>query len=130
MTGFPVEHDAAEPMGFIFDNGRDERLLYVTDTYYVKYRFSKITHMLVEMNYAEDIAQGRVDRGELDYTLHSRILTSHFEEANALLFIGANLSKYLQEVTLIHLSKDNGDPERFKRKTQQLTRVPVTIAGR
>lgn len=130
VTGFPVEHDAAEPMGFIFDNNQGDRLLYVTDTYYVKYCFSKITHMLVEMNYAEDIAQERVDRGELDYTLHSRILTSHFEMTNALTFIGVNLSKYLKQVTLIHLSRDNGDPERFKRKTQQLTGVPVTIAGR
>lgn len=130
VTGFEVEHDAAEPFGFIFDTNAGERLLYVTDTYYVKYRFKHITHMLVEMNYAEDIAARNDQEQSLNHTLHKRIRTSHFEESNALMFIGANLSKYLQAVTLIHISSSNGDPERFKQKTQQLTGVPVAIAGR
>lgn len=125
---FPVRHDAAEPVGFLIKNSMGERLLYVTDTYFVKYRFDHIAYMLVEMNYSYDIAAQNVDDGTLNYSLRNRILTSHFEMKNSLNFIKANLSPELKWIELIHLSDKNSDQQLFKEKAQALTGVPVYVA--
>ncbi|WP_054655293.1 MBL fold metallo-hydrolase [Lentilactobacillus kisonensis] len=128
VTAFPVKHDAAEPAGFLIIDSMGERLLYVTDTYFVKYRFNDINYMLVEMNYNQQIAQKNVDKGILNYSLRNRILTSHFEMKNSLDFIKSNLSPSLKWVELIHLSDNNSNEELFKEKTQVLTGVPVLVA--
>lgn len=131
VTAFPVAHDAAEPVGYVFDNNTSkERLIYVTDTYFVKYHFNHVNQMLVEMNYAQDIAVENDVEGRLNHHLHDRIITSHFEMQNSLEFIEANMSDSLQLITLIHVSSTNGDPERFKKAVQELTGVPVKIARR
>lgn len=128
ITAFDVNHDAAEPTGFIFENQIGERLLFVTDTYYVKYRFLNITHMMVETNYSLEIIRKKVAEKEIASYLKNRILKSHFEFENSKQFIRANKSKRLQEVWLLHLSDSNSDEELFKREVQALTGVPVYIA--
>ena len=43
---FETQHDAAEPLGFlIYSTLTHEKLLFATDTYFVKYRFPKLTHI-------------------------------------------------------------------------------------
>lgn len=128
VTPFPVKHDAAEPVGFLIQNAAGEKLLYVTDTYFVKYRFKDIEYMLVEMNYSNAIASQNVKDGSLNYSLRNRILTSHFEMKNSLNFIKSNLSPTLKWVVLIHLSDKNSNEDLFKRRTQALTGVPVYVA--
>lgn len=128
VTPFPVKHDAAEPVGFLIENAAGERLLYVTDTYFVKYRFDHISYMLVEMNYSNEIASNNVQSGALNYSLRNRILTSHFEMQNSLNFIKSNASPSLRWVKLIHLSDVNSNEKMFKEKTQALTGVPVYVA--
>lgn len=125
---FDVKHDAVEPVGFLIMNEMGERLLYVTDCEFVRYKFKNISYMMIEMNYALDIATDNVNDGELNYSLKNRILGSHFEMQSSLDLIRANKSPSLKEVWLIHISKTNGDPERFKKATQQLTGVPVYVA--
>ena len=127
ITAFDVEHDAAEPVGYLIETGSD-KLLYVTDTYYVKYRFKDITQMLVEMNYSAEIAAQNVAQGILNQSLEKRIMESHFEMDNSLAFIKANMSDKLQNIVLIHLSSTNGNSILFKQKVQELTGVPVYIA--
>ncbi|VDG23696.1 MBL fold metallo-hydrolase [Lactiplantibacillus mudanjiangensis] len=128
VTAFRVQHDAAEPVGFLLENYLGERLLYVTDTYFVKYRFSNINKMLVEMNYSRDIAMKNEQNGDLNHSLENRLFTSHFEMNDALDFIKTNISSCLEDVTLIHLSDLNSNEELFKRKVQELTGVPVYVA--
>lgn len=128
VTGFEVQHDAAEPMGFIFENRMGERLLFVTDTYFVRYRFKNISHMMVEMNYSKEIIEANSADG-FAKILKDRILASHFEMQTSLNFIKVNLSNKLQEVWILHVSKSNGNPNLFKESVQKLTGVPVHIAG-
>jgi phosphoribosyl 1,2-cyclic phosphodiesterase len=40
---FDTQHDAAEPLGFLLANQDGEKLLYATDTYFIRYRF-KVSH--------------------------------------------------------------------------------------
>ena len=52
---FDVQHDAPEPLGFLCTStATGEKLLYFTDTYYLKYRFQGVTHIMAECNYSEE----------------------------------------------------------------------------
>lgn len=128
IQAFEVEHDANEPLGFLITSEKD-RLVYVTDTYFVKYKFKNVTQMMVEMNYSKDVLDEEVEQGvETAELLKNRIYRSHFEMRTALDFIKANRSKALQQVILIHVSSTNADSGLFKSNTQRLTGVPVYLA--
>lgn len=128
VAAFDVNHDAAEPTGFLFENQLGEKLLFVTDTYFVKYKFKGITHMMIEANYSLEIIRSKVLQKEVGEFLKNRILRSHFELENSKEFIKVNMSEQLKEVWLLHLSDSNSDEELFKREVQAITGVPVYIA--
>src|SRR5690625_843746 len=52
---FDVEHDVSEPLGFLLMNQQGEKLLFATDTFYVRYKFKGLTHIMIECNYSMDI---------------------------------------------------------------------------
>ncbi len=55
VRAFETQHDAQEPLGFLLHSRTsNERLLYATDTYYIRYKFPGLTHIMVECNYAQD----------------------------------------------------------------------------
>ncbi len=60
---FDTQHDAAEPLGFLLANQAGDKLLYATDTYYIRYKFYGLTHIMVECNYAADILKTNVKAG-------------------------------------------------------------------
>lgn len=127
VTPFKTEHDAAEPCGFLIDNTSGDRLVFITDSYYVKYRFPNVTHMMVEANYSKDVIDENMTSG-FDLKRKTRLLESHFDFNQTKEFIKANKSNRLQEVWLLHLSDSNSIEKQFKEETQQLVGVPVYVA--
>jgi len=125
---FETQHDAAEPLGFLLANQAGDKLLYATDTYYIRYRFRGLTHIAVECNYSLDILKRNVEAGAVPKELKSRILKSHFSLENVKQFLLANDLSKVQEIWLLHLSDGNSDAERFKREIQSLTGKPTHIA--
>ena len=130
IRAFETQHDAQEPLGFLLHSrASNERLLYATDTYYIRYKFPGLTHIMVECNYAADILEANVKRGSVPEVLKKRLLTSHFSLDNVKEFLKANDLSQVREIWLLHLSDGNSDAERFKREVQTLTGRPVYIAG-
>ena len=125
---FPTQHDAAEPCGFILDDGED-KLLYATDTYYLRYRFNGLTKIMVEANHSYDILRENVDAGRLDKRLAERLTKSHFSIENVIDFLKANDLSAVNEIWLVHLSENNADPALFRRMVQEATGKPVYVAG-
>lgn len=124
---FQAEHDAAEPLGFLLASG-SEKLLYITDSFYCRYNFTGLTHMMVECNYSPDILKANVESGKIPTALKNRLLKSHFSLPNVKEFLRANDLSKVQEIWLIHLSDGNSDAERFKREIAELTGKVVYIA--
>lgn len=120
VLAFETVHDCPGSLGFLLASGKD-KLVYLTDTMYCKYRFSGLTHILVETNYSLDILRENVAAGLVPVELKNRIIKSHFSLANVKEFLKANDLSQVQEIHLIHLSNDNGDEARFKREIQELT---------
>lgn len=126
---FETQHDAVEPVGFLlYSNVTKEKLLYATDTYYIKYRFQGLTHIMVECNYSLDILKGNVEKGLIEPELKNRLLRSHFSLENVKEFLKANDLSKVEQIWLLHLSDNNSDAERFKREIQELTGKEVYIA--
>ena len=125
---FETQHDAAEPLGFLLANQYREKLLYATDTFYIRYRFQGLTHIAVECNYSLDILRRNVEAGVVPKELKNRILKSHFSLENVKQFLLANDLSEVQEIWLLHLSDGNSDADRFKREVQELTGKPIYIA--
>ena len=126
---FPTEHDAVEPFGYLIHSSKtNEKLLFATDTYYIRYKFKGITHLMIECNYALDILNENVKNGRIGAYLKNRVLKSHFSLENVKEFIKATDLSELKEVWLLHLSDSNSNAERFKKEIQEITGTPVYIA--
>ena len=128
ITEFDVEHDAADPVGFVVSS-KTEKLLFVTDTYFVKYRFDGLTHIMIECNYSEKIVNDLIAAG-CDIPQYKRVIRSHFELENVKEFLRINKSDKLKEVHLIHLSDGNSDESEFKKQIAGVVGVPVYIGGK
>lgn len=127
VFAFDTVHDAADPLGFFIDAGAD-RLLYATDTAYLKYRFPGLTHVMIECNYDLDVLKQNTEAGIVNRAVKRRILRSHFNIKNVKEFLRANDLSTVREIWLLHLSNDNSDALRFKREIQELTGKEVRVA--
>lgn len=124
---FSVEHDTEQPLGYLMQSTTGVKLLFATDTYYIRYFFSGITHMLIECNYSSEKLQANMESGIVPYFLGKRIMKSHLSVENLVAFLrSCDLSK-LQEIRLIHLSDTNSNADLFKDEIQKVTGIPVYI---
>lgn len=120
---FAVQHDAIEPFGYlIYSTKTKEKLLFATDTYYIKNRFKGLNYIMLECNYAKDLL-----REDLTKTERLRLLQSHFELENVKSFLKANDLSKCKVIYLLHLSPRNSDEKRFKREIEELTGIPTIV---
>ena len=125
---FDVEHDAAEPLGYLLaSNTTKERVLFLTDTSYCKYQFKGVTHLMIECNFCDEILEHNIASGRVEPSRRHRLLRSHMSLQRVKDFIKANDMSKLQAVWLCHLSNDNSNEVKFKDQIQRLTGVPVTV---
>lgn len=125
---FDVEHDVSEPLGYLLVNEQGEKLLFATDTYYIRYRFLGLTHLLIECNYSLEILNDNINEGRVPAVMKKRLLQSHFSLENVKEFLKANDLSKVQEIHLLHLSDNNSDEALFKEEIQKLTGKVVYIA--
>ncbi|MGG1595603.1 MBL fold metallo-hydrolase [Terribacillus saccharophilus] len=128
IMAFDVQHDVSEPIGFLLANQAGEKLLFATDTYYIRYRFKGLTHLMVECNYSIDILNKNINSGRVHKAMRSRLIRSHFSLENMKEFLRANDLSKLQSVHLLHLSDSNSDEALFKEEVQKITGTIVHVA--
>lgn len=117
---FDIKHDV-ENHGFLIVSDNGKRLLFASDTYYVKYKFNSINYLMIECNYSEAILSEQEERGYIHPALARRIRASHFSLENVLEFLKANDLSKVEEIHLLHLSNSNSNEEIFKRAVQEAT---------
>lgn len=125
---FEVEHDTDAPYGYLIGTPCGEKILFATDTYFIRYKFKGINKIMIECNFAEDILNEQIASGKIHKDMRKRLLKSHFSLENVKEFLKANDLSQVEEIWLLHLSDRNSDEERFKREVQELTGVIVRIA--
>ena len=118
---FSIEHDAAEPLGFLIRSEYDgESLVFATDTFYLKHRFPAVTIFAIECNYAHDLI------GDCPY--QDRLFTSHMSLKQCLDTLAHNDLSQCREIHLLHMSDSHSDEERFVSQVQGLTGIPTFAA--
>src|SRR5690606_17416194 len=90
MMPFETQHNAAEPFGFLMARKTGEKVLFATDTYYIRYRFRGLTHIMIECNYASDILQAKVVSGEIPRVAARKLIRAHFSLENVKEFFRVN----------------------------------------
>lgn len=114
VTPFPVSHDAAEPVGFVFEKGESKMAIvtdtgFVSDTIYEAVRGSDL--LVLEANHDENVLR------YCRYPFHvkQRILSDHGHLCNEA--AAGLMDRLLREedklpvFLLAHLSKENNTPE-------------------
>ena len=124
----PAEHDAAEPFAYIIDHADFGRLLFATDTYYLRYRIPDMTAIMIECNYSLPILNENVERGIVPVALKNRTLDSHMSLEHLKEMLAANDLTRVTQIVIIHLSARNSDAGAFCREIIEQTGKSTTYA--
>ena len=120
---FLVEHDAVEPLGFLLQIGQN-KICFLTDTAFTRYRFRGLTHVMIECNYQKEILDKTADDAR-----KKRIIETHMGLDTCLSFLAANDLSNVREIHLLHCSAQNSNVSECKKKVVELTGVPVYYLG-
>lgn len=107
--------------GFLIKHPEIGKLVYVTDTEFVKWRFKDVNHILIEANYDKDT----IDDTAANYV---HVMRGHMSIQTTCNFIFNNKSSHLVNVILCHLSANNGDADSFIAKAKEVFTGNVKVA--
>lgn len=125
---FDTVHDSNEPCGYLISHPEIGTMLFAIDTCYLKYTFQGLTAMMIECNYCDDLLDENVRAGVVHPVVKKHIVKSHMSLNNCIRTLMANNLDDVNNIILLHLSKDNGDPKRFKEEVEMATGKCVMIA--
>lgn len=112
--------------GFLITHQEMGKLLYITDTELIKWRFKDINHILLGVNYDKDLV-------DTDNPKANHVFRGHLSIDTACDFVKANDSDSLQNVIMCHLSSENADKDSFIEKMENAVNganVDVAVAGK
>lgn len=125
---FPVQHDATEPFGWLINHPECGNVLFATDTYYLRYRFSGLSNILIECNYRLDILRENMRAGRIDHKRYERTVKSHMSYGTCRSTLLANDLSKVNNIILIHLSADNSNAADFVQGIREATGKNVVAA--
>ncbi len=126
MGGFsvrpiPAEHDAAEPFAYIIDHEETGRILFATDTYFIRYTIPHLNNLMIECNYSLPLLEANIASGLVPEALKARTLESHMSLAHLKEMLTANDITAVNNIVLIHMSGRNSQQEAFVREISEHT---------
>ena len=112
VSYFDTIHDAAHPVGFIIQHKECGTIVYCTDTAYMPEFNGQVDHLIVEVNYCNEILELNVENG-FNQFLAQRIQATHLSLEKAVRFIDG-LAMPPKTITCIHLSDTNSSEKLVK----------------
>jgi phosphoribosyl 1,2-cyclic phosphodiesterase len=112
--------------GFLIAHKEMGKLLYITDTELIKWRFKGINHILLGVNYDKDLV-------DTDNPKANHVFRGHLSIDTACDFVKVNDSDSLQNIIMCHLSSENADSDSFIEKMKNavnVANVDVAVAGK
>lgn len=126
---FPVQHDAAEPYGYLIRHEECGTVLFATDTYFLKYKFPGLNNVMLECNYSKEILDANFTAGRIDKKRYERTIKSHMSYDNCLLTLQANDLSQVCNILLLHLSDNNSNATEFIHGIERLyPEIEITAA--
>lgn len=110
--------------GFLITHPEMGKMLYITDTELIKWKFKGINHILLGTNYDKDLVN--VD----NQSKVNHVFRGHLSIDTACEFVKSNNSNDLQNVIMCHLSSENADSDSFIDKMKKVAKnANVDVAG-
>lgn len=125
---FDTQHDCNEPLGFLIRHKEMGTCLFATDTYYLRYKFSGLNHIMIECNYDNDRLNDNVSTGEVPLFVARRVCRSHMSLETLISTLRANDLSCVKDIVLLHLSSTNSDSDYYIRKIEEVTGIPTVVA--
>lgn len=122
---FRVEHDAAEPVGFLIKSAETkECLLFATDTARIPYNFKNLNYIMIEANYDDSILR----TSDLSVAQKSRIRSSHMSITTCISYLKTQDLSKCKKILLMHLSDRHADADNFVKRVETATGIPTYVA--
>lgn len=114
-----MKHDVPCVGFLIYSVVTNEKLLFATDTYMIKYAIRDLDYIMIEANYDVELVE---DNGQRE-----RLIKSHMCIDTTIQYLKSiDLSK-VKRIYLMHLSNRHSSEEDFKRKVQAATGKVVEV---
>lgn len=117
---FAVEHDAAEPLGFLLCSGND-RLLFATDCGNIRYRFPGLTEIAVECNHDETMME------HSNEPWVNRARQTHMDIGQLIVYLSKTDLSRVRHIYLLHMSSRYGDAATFQYRIESEFEIPTTV---
>lgn len=127
---FDVNHDAAEPFGFLIHHPDMGVALFATDTASIEQDFEGLNKIIIEANFSEDIIDRRIMNGQLSTKQATRTRASHMSIEKTKRFLETTDLTAVTDIVLIHLSDGNSHAEDFQKTITAATGKMVHIADK
>lgn len=125
---FNAHHDCP-CIGFHINHPESGNILFITDSFMCEYTFDKLSHILIEANYSDEILEENIMRGSIPALMRPRLLQTHMEILTCRDTILANDISQLRNIVLLHLSLGNSNEEQFVRTIKEATGLPNVFAA-
>lgn len=119
VKAFPVEHDVVNFGYLLGSNKTRDKLLYFTDTFYLKYKFTGLTYIMGEVNHDGMTVKHNNDERR------ARLAQTHMSIDTFCDFLRANDLHSVKAIYLLHLSDTNSDEKEFVRRVQGIVGCEV-----
>lgn len=130
VQAFNVQHDCAEPFGFLIHHPETGMVLFATDTYYLAYTFRNLNNILIECNYRLDILENNIASGCVPDITRDRTIKSHMSFDTCKETLLANDLSAVNNIVLIHLSNGNSNACEFQQGIHEATGKTVHVADK
>nr|DAF67680.1 MAG TPA: YycJ-like protein [Caudoviricetes sp.] len=125
---FPAFHDVP-CVGYMINHPQSGNIMFLTDSYVCEYRFRNLNHVMIECNYADNTLYQAIREGRTLPSQRDRLLTSHMELETCKEYLKSSDLSNVNNIVLLHLSKDNGDEPLFVDEVEKAT-GKVVYAGK
>lgn len=123
VTPFNLPHDGTENLGYLIENEKLGKLLYLTDFEYCKFNFKSLNveHILIETNYDKKFITGNKANYE-------HVLRGHASLETSIEFLKNNCTENIRNVILLHLSDTNSNESYFLEEVKKVVDCNVQVA--
>jgi phosphoribosyl 1,2-cyclic phosphodiesterase len=129
IKAFPLKHDVP-CSGFLVSHPECGVFCFVTDTQSVPYHFPGLNHLLLEINYSDEILDDNILNDRIPAVVRNRVQNAHMSLDTAKFFLYSQDLSAVQDIILIHLSAGNSNAVQFQREIQENTGKKVIIADK
>jgi len=124
----PANHDVPCFAYFIQHEEMGD-LAFITDSHDFAYAMKGVRHMMIECNWSEECLQQAVEEKRTPWFVAKRVRDTHMSLRNAIGYIRDEFNpEQLNEIVMLHLSRENSDAERFSDEMKNAFHRPVYVA--